>query len=112
MRKVEIDLKREISFIINAKTSDPRIGFITVTGAKLSVDFKWLNVFVSIMGKEDDIKRSLEGLKNCKGFIKKNLQHRLKLKSIPDIRFFYDKSINNGIRISEILENLDKDKQS
>jgi ribosome-binding factor A len=109
-RKTEIDLKREISFIINTKAKDPRIGFITVTDTKLSADFKWLDVFVSIMGEEYEINRSLEGLKNCCGFIKKNLLRRLKLKSIPNIRFLYDKSIDTGMRISEILETLDKDK--
>ncbi len=109
-RKAEIDLRREISFIINTKAKDPRIGFITITGTKLSADFKWLDVFVSIMGDEDEINRSLEGLKNCCGFIKKNLQGRLKLKNIPNIRFLYDKSIDNGIKISKILETLDKDK--
>lgn len=109
-RKAEIDLKREISFIINTKAKDPRIGFITIIDTKLSSDFKWLDVFVSIMGEEDEINRSLEGLRNCCGFIKKNLQQRLKLKSIPDIRFLYDKSIDKGIKISKILETLDKDK--
>lgn len=109
-RKAEIDLKREISFIINTKTKDPRIGFITITDTKLSADFKWLDVFVSIMGEEDEINRSLEGLRNCCGFIKKNFKRRLKLKSIPNIRFLYDKSIDNGMRISEILETLNKDK--
>ena len=109
-RKAEIDLKREISFLINTKVKDPRIGFVTVTDTKLSVDFKWLNVFVSVMGEENEIKRSLEGLKNCSGFIKKNLQQRLKLRNVPVIRFLYDKSIDNGMRISEILESLEKEK--
>ncbi|MEA2015349.1 MAG: 30S ribosome-binding factor RbfA [Actinomycetota bacterium] len=111
IRKSEIDLKREISFIINAKTKDPRIGFVTVTGTKLSTDYKWLDVFVSIMGSEDDIKKSLEGLECSRGFIKKNLQDRMKLRNIPNIRFQYDKSIRNGIKISKILEKLKKNKQ-
>lgn len=110
-KKAEIDIKREISFIINTKVNDPRIGFVTVTGTKLSVDFKWLDVFVSIMGDEDETKRSLEGLKSCSGFIKKNLQQRLKLKNVPSIKFLYDESIDTGIRISKILENLEKDKR-
>ena len=110
IRKAEIDLKREISFLINTKVKDPRIGFATVIDTKLSVDFKWLDVFVSIMGEENEIERSLEGLKNCSGFIKKNLQQRLKLRNVPAIRFLYDKSIDNGMRISEILESLDKEK--
>jgi len=109
-RKAEIDLKREISFIINTKVKDPRIGFTTIIDVKLSADFKWLDVFVSIMGEDDEIKRSLEGLKNCCGFIKKNLQGRLKLKSIPNIRFLYDESIDKGMKISKILETMGKDK--
>jgi len=107
-RKAEIDLKREISFIINAKAKDPRIGFVTVTGAKLSVDYKWLNVFVSIMGSSSDKEQSLMGLEHSRGFIKKNLQERMKLRNMPDIRFIYDESINNGIRISKIIEKINK----
>lgn len=110
-KKTEIDIKREISFIINAKVNDPRIGFTTVTSTKLSIDFKYLDVFVSIMGEKDDIRRSLEGLKHCSGFIKKNLQKRLKLKNVPEIKFYYDKSIDTGIRISRILDTLGKDRQ-
>ncbi len=110
-RKVEIDLKREISFIINNKIKDPRIGFITITDAKLSPDFKWLDVFVSIMGEDEKIVGSLKVLKNCSGFIKRSLPKRLRLKNIPNIRFLYDKSIDDGMRISNILDSLDKDKQ-
>ena len=110
-KKAEIDLKREISFIINTKVKDPRIGFITVTDTKLSIDFRCLNVFVSVMGEEDEINRSLEGLKNCCGFIKKNMRQRLKLRNLPSIRFLYDKSIYSGMKISEILQTLDKDKR-
>ncbi|MDD3628236.1 MAG: 30S ribosome-binding factor RbfA [Candidatus Humimicrobiaceae bacterium] len=111
IKKAEIDIKREISFIINTKVNDPRIGFVTVTGAELSVDFKWLDVFISIMGDEDEIKRSFEGLNSCKGFIKRNLQQRLKLRSVPSIKFLYDKSIDTGIRVSKILDDLEKDKR-
>jgi ribosome-binding factor A len=110
IRKAEIDLKREISFIINTKINDPRIGFITVTDTKLSVDFKWLDVFVSIMGDKDEVEKSLEGLRNSSGFIKKNLQQRLRLRNMPAIRFLHDRSVSNGIRISAILEKLSKDK--
>jgi len=111
VKKAEIDIKREISFIINTKVNDPRIGFVTVTGTELSTDFKWLDVFVSIMGEKDDIKKSLEGLKKCSGFLKKNLKQRLKLKNVPNIKFIYDESIETGIRISKILETLKKNKR-
>jgi ribosome-binding factor A len=109
-RKSEIDLKREISFIINNKIKDPRIGFITITDTKLSPDFKWLDVFVSIMDKDEKITGSLKALKNCSGFIKRNLSRKLRLKNIPNIRFLYDKSIDDGMKISNILDSLGKNK--
>ena len=111
VRKAEIDLKREISFIVNNKIKDPRIGFITITDTKLSPDFKWLDVFVSIMGGDEKIEGSLEVLKNCSGFIKRSLPKKLKLKNIPNIRFLYDKSIDDGMKISNILDGLDKNKE-
>jgi len=110
-KKTEIDLKREISFIINNKAKDPRIGFITVTGAKLSSDHKWLDVFVSILGDQEKITSSLEGLSNCCGFIKKNQVKKFRLKSIPNIKFIYDRSIDHGLKITELLKKLNKASQ-
>jgi ribosome-binding factor A len=106
LRKLEIDLKREISFIINSKIKDPRIGFITLTDVRLSSDFHYLDVFISIMGSSQTVEDSLAALKKCDGFIKKNLKERLKLRTMPAIKFIYDKSIDQGMKISEILEDL------
>jgi ribosome-binding factor A len=110
-RKLEIDLQREISFIINSKLKDPRIGFVTVTDVKLSPDYHYLDIFVSIMGEERIKNDSMEGLNQCEGFIKKNLKKRFKLRTIPDIKFIYDKSIAQGLKITEILENLKKEQK-
>ena len=106
IKKIENDLKREIGFIINSKLKDPRIGFVTVTDVKLSPDFHYLDVFVSIMGEETNIDKSMEGLKHCDGFIKKNLKERFRLRAMPKIRFIHDIAIGQGIKINEILENL------
>jgi ribosome-binding factor A len=111
IRKVEIDLKREISFIINNKIKDPRIGFITITDTKLSPDYKWLDVFVSVMGDKRETEESLKALDRCCGFIKRNLPKKLRLKSMPSIKFLYDESIDEGMKISRILDRLDKDKR-
>lgn len=107
-RKLEIDLQREISFIINSKLKDPRIGFVTVTDVKLSPDYHYLDIFVTIMGEEIVKNDSLKGLNQCEGFIKKNLKERFRLRTIPDIKFIYDKSIEQGLKITSILENLKK----
>ena len=107
-RKLEIDLQREISFIINSKLKDPRIGFVTVTDVKLSHDYHYLDIFVSIMGEERVQNDSMKGLNQCEGFIKKNLKERFRLRTIPDIKFIQDKSIEHGLKITSIIENLKK----
>jgi len=109
-KRMEIDLQREISFIVNTKVKDPRIGFATITGVELSHDYSRLNVFVSIMGEEKKVHDSIQGLNQCKGFIKRNLKERIKLRSMPKINFVYDNSVDKGIRITKILEKLDKDR--
>lgn len=107
-RKIEIDLKHEIGFIINTKIKDPRIGFVTLTDVRLSSDFHYLDVFVSVMGDDGTIDSTMKVLKQCNGFIKKNIKDRFKLRVIPEIRFIYDKSIDEGMKVTQLLENLDK----
>jgi ribosome-binding factor A len=106
LKKIEVDLQREISFIINTKVKDPRIGFITITYIKLSSDYHYMDVYFTVMDKEQNLKSCLEGLNKSRGFIKKNLLDRVKLKSIPDIKFVYDELIDKGFRINEILEKI------
>lgn len=110
IRKIAVDLKREISFIINSKVKDPRIGFLTVTDVKLSPDYRWLDIYISVMGAEETKEKSLNGLKSCTGFIKKNLMGKFKLKNIPEIKFIYDNSIDRGMKIESILSEIEKKK--
>ena len=108
LKKTEIDLQREISFIINSKLKDPSIGFVTVTDVKLSSDYHYLDIFISVMGDDEKINQSLLCLKNCEGFIKNNLKKRFRLKTMPELKFIYDKSIDYGIKVTELLEDLKK----
>ena len=108
LKKIEMDLQREIGFIINTKIKDPRIGFVTITDTKLASDFSYLDVFVSVMGDEAALIKSIKRLNrdSCKGFIKKHLKQRLRLRTLPEIRFIQDISIDKGMRVHELLESL------
>ena len=112
IKKLANDIQREISFIINTKIKDPRIGFITVTDARLSPDGKYLDIYVSIMDKADRQEKRLDALKKCSGFIKKNLNRRMRLRNIPELKFIYDESVNRGLKISEILKEIDINKEN
>jgi ribosome-binding factor A len=108
IKKIEVDIKREISFIINSKINDPRLGFVTITGVRLSTDYNYMDVFVSIMGSGKVVKDTLVGLNQSSGFIKKNLGERIKLRNMPRVKFINDDSINTGMKITKILEDLKK----
>jgi len=106
IKKLTIDIKREISFIINTKIKDPRIGFVTITDARLSADGKYFDIYLSIMGKGSETDKSLKALEKCSGFIKKNLSKRIKLRNVPELKFIYDDSIDRGMKITEILKDI------
>ena len=111
IKKLAIDIQREISFIINTKIKDPRIGFTTVTDSRLSSDGKYLDIYVSIMGKDDQPEKRLDALKKCSGFIKKNLSKRMRLRNIPELKFIYDESVDRGLKISGILKDINTKKE-
>lgn len=111
IKKLAVDIEREISLIINTRIKDPRIGFVTITGTRLSVDGKYLDIYFSTLNKDTDVDSSLEALERCSGFIKKNLSQRMRLRNIPELKFIYDGSIVRGMRITEILDNIGKDRK-
>ncbi len=110
-KKLEIDIKREISYIISELVKDPRVGFVTVTDTTLSPDHKYLDIYVSVLDKQAGIQNSMEGLKKSSGFIKRKLRERIELRNIPTLRFKYDNSIDKGMRITGILDELKKNKE-
>jgi ribosome-binding factor A len=105
-KKIEIDLLRETSFILNSKVKDPRVGFVTLTYVKLSPDYHYMDIYFTVLNKDENLKACMEGLNKCKGFIKKNLLERIKLRTTPEIKFIYDESLEKGLRITEILEKI------
>lgn len=101
---------QEISSMLVKGLKDPRIGFVSVTRVLVSKDLRNAKVFVSVMGNQDERENTLNGLISAQGFIKRELGKRLRLRYIPDLIFKYDDSIAYGIHISEILDDLSKNK--
>jgi len=98
-------IREEIADIIMYKLKDPRLGFVTVTGAEMTADLKLARIFVSIL-KEEDREVSLEILNGAKPFIRSILTRRLKMKFIPAIEFRLDPSIDYGFRIDRLLREI------
>jgi len=104
--RVEELLRREISDIIRREVKDPRIGFVTVTDAEVSGDLSYAKVFVSVLGTEEQQEATLKGLNSATRFIRGEFGQRIKMRQVPEISFRFDKSIQHGARIHELLEQV------
>jgi ribosome-binding factor A len=99
-------LHREICRLLFKEVKDPRLGFITVTGVEVSRDLKLAKVFYTLLGSPDQAQESSRALQRITPFIKKQLGKVLHMRSIPDISFRYDHSLEYGTKIDRILDSL------
>jgi ribosome-binding factor A len=97
-------IKEEVSLIIQKDVKDPRVSLATITSVKVSDDLKIAKVyFVCDSNKQKSTK---EGFDRSKGFIKKMLASKVKLRYIPDIAFYYDSSLDYSSKINSILKEV------
>jgi ribosome-binding factor A len=99
-------LLEEISKLIQRGLKDPRIGFATITQVDVSDNLKHANVYVSIMGTDEEKENTIKGLESAKGFIRKSLGKNLCLRYIPDLHFRSDDTQSRVDKISKILKDL------
>jgi ribosome-binding factor A len=99
-------LKREIAQILQSQLRDPGLGFVTITGAKLSADLKQARIFYSVLGDEDSKERTASALKRASGFIQNEIGRNLKLRYTPEILFQFDGSVEYGAHIEELIEKI------
>jgi len=98
-------LEKQIPYIINQDLKDPRLGFITITEIVVSPDLKVAVVYFSSLG---DKNQSLEALKRAKGYIKKTLAQRIRLRFIPELEFRIDNSYEYGRHVDELFKEISK----
>ncbi len=107
MRRVDEAMREVLSEAIAKDLQDPRVGFVTVTSVKTSPDLRHARVYVSVLGTDEERAASLEGLASAHGFLQARLASSLRLKHTPTLSFGYDESVDNGMRITEILNELE-----
>lgn len=105
MRRVNESL-REVLAEALGELKDPRIGFVTVTGVETSADLKHATVFISVLGSERKREQSLAGLEAAHGVLQKRIAAELRLKRTPQLTFQYDPSVERGVRMSKLIDEL------
>jgi ribosome-binding factor A len=99
-------IREEISQIFLRGLKDPRIGFVTITKVDVSDDLRLAKVYYSVFGGEQEKEESYQGLESAKGYIKRELGRRVRLKYMPEISFMFDDSLEYGEHIEELLQGL------
>jgi ribosome-binding factor A len=105
LRRVDEAVKEVLSEGIG-DLKDPRIGFVTVTGVRTSSDLRHARVFVSVLGSERKREQSLAGLTAAHGVLQARLARELRLKRTPQLAFEYDPSVERGVRMTQLIDEL------
>ena len=95
--------------MIRRDLRDPRIGFLTLTGAEITRDLRHAKVFVSIYGTEEEQKQTLKALNSASGILRGEFARRVHLRLAPDLEFRLDEGIARGQRIFELLHSVEGD---
>jgi ribosome-binding factor A len=99
-------LHQEISQLIQYRTQDPRLGFVTVTDVEISPDLRQARVYVTVLGDDVDAQSTLEGLASASGYFRRELGQSLALRYVPQLSFQIDTSLEYGMHIDEILDSI------
>ena len=102
-------LREELSDIIRREVDDPRVGFFSVTHVEVTEDLRLARVFISVLGSEDERRDTLAALRSAGSFIRRHLKPRLRIRTIPELDFRDDRSMEHAEQIARTIHSLHDD---
>ena len=107
--RINGEVLRELSNIIRGEIKDPRIHPMTsVVTVEVAPDLKTCKAYISVLGDEEAQKNTLAGLKSAEGYIRRELARSINLRNTPEITFILDQSIEYGVRMSKMIDDVTK----
>ncbi len=107
--RVSSQMQKELSLILQREIDDSRLGFITINEVVVTKDLAVAKVYVTVLNADDLAKRSnIKVLNELAPIIRHQLAKRMRLRHISELRFYYDDSFETGMRVAELLTDLDK----
>ena len=106
MDRINQTIKREVSLIVHSEVKDPRLQFVTIHHVDVSRDLQHARVYFSVLGNSTEAVKAEEGLNSARGFIRKLVGQRVRMRYTPEIEFIFDKTIEYSARIEETLEDI------
>jgi ribosome-binding factor A len=108
MRRVNESVRQVLAEAM-PELKDPRIGLVTVTGVDTAPDLRHATVYVSVLGSARKRKATLQGLAAAHGLLQGRLARQLRLKRTPQLTFEYDPSVERGVRMTQLIDELAPD---
>jgi ribosome-binding factor A len=102
--RVVEQIKRELAEMIRLEVKDPRVGFITITDVEITPDYAHAKVFFSSFTGKESAEEALKGLRSASVFLRRELGRRVRIHTTPELHFHYDNSIEEGSRLSAIID--------
>jgi ribosome-binding factor A len=103
-RRVGEQLQRELAALIRDEINDPRVGMVSVSAVEVSRDLSHAKVFISTLGEAEDAEASVKVLQGAAGYLRRLLGQRMTLRSVPQLHFNRDYSIEQGARLSSLID--------
>lgn len=105
--RINGEVLKELSNIIRGEIKDPRINPMTsVVAVEVAPDLKTCKAYISVLGDEKSQKDTITGLKSAEGYIRRQLARTVNLRNTPEIRFILDQSIEYGINMSKLIDEV------
>jgi len=102
--RVAEELQHELAQLLRSEVKDPRVGMVTVTGVDVTSDMAHARVHFTHLAGKAHAAEAVAALSRTAGFLRTQLAHRLKLYTVPQLKFVYDDSIESGMRLSQLID--------
>lgn len=107
--RVNGEVMRVLADIIRGDIKDPRIGMLTsVVNVEVAPDLKTCKAYISVLGDDEAVQDTLEGLNSAKSYIRRELARRINLRNTPEITFVMDQSIAYGVKMSKLIDEVNE----
>ena len=107
--RINGEVQKELSSIIRGEIKDPRIHPMTsVMAVEVAPDLKTCKAYISVLGNQEAKEATIRGLNSAEGYIRRQLARTLNLRNTPEIRFILDESIEYGVNMSKLIDDVAK----
>lgn len=102
--RIADQIQRDLSDLLRHELKDPRVELVTVTAVEVTRDLAHAKVFFTSLSEVEDKEQLVEGLQHAAGFLRSQLARTLSVRTVPQLRFVYDTSVEQGIRLSNLID--------